>query len=115
MAVISVSPCPVEHVLAVRMRLEVERHCAGQGAALPQQEILRCPAACARSAAGFMQRREELVTQERLAGRQAVPFLGRHAGERIDDFYRHFRAASSDKRRIVPACIGRVHDDILAT
>jgi hypothetical protein len=46
------------------------------------------------------------VAQERLAGSQAIPLLGRHAGERIDDFYRHFRAASLNDRRVFSACIG---------
>ena len=46
MALVGVRPCPVEHILAVRMGLQVQRHRAGKRAALPQASGSTAPSRC---------------------------------------------------------------------
>jgi hypothetical protein len=83
---ICVRPRPVEHVLAVRMRLRVERQRAGEQAVVPCGEIAWRPAGTRGRAAGRVQRRQERVREQRLSGRERVP------RGRCDRFERHVGA-----------------------
>ncbi|MNN77410.1 hypothetical protein D3C81_1938660 [compost metagenome] len=76
-----VGPRIVEHVLAARMRFQVEGHGGGQRCAAPQREVVRRPAGAARRAAGFVQGVQEGVPQEGLVPRQRVPLAGVDAGQ----------------------------------
>jgi hypothetical protein len=59
------------------------------------------------------------VAQKRIAACEAIPLPGGNAGERIDDFYRHFRAVLIGACGMFSACVSfgvqSCHDDILAT
>ncbi|MCY1222830.1 hypothetical protein D9M72_349350 [compost metagenome] len=79
---IGIGPGPVEHVLAIRMRLGIERHRRGQPVAGPQRQEARMPAGLGACAAAGMQGMQEGVAQEGrgfgLAREQRVP------GGRVD-------------------------------
>ncbi len=84
-ALMGVRPGPVEDVFAVGVVLGEDRHGADQAARAVQEHDLRQPAGLCAGAAGVDQRREKLVTQERLLAGKRVPFGGIDAGERIGD------------------------------
>ena len=74
---VSIGPCPVEHILAVGVKLRVHRQCRCQRIVLPQGQILRLPAGILARAAGFMHGMQEGIGQKRirlrLQGYQCIP------------------------------------------
>ncbi len=78
---VRIGPRPVEHVLAVRMRLGVERQRPDERVGAPGGEVARRPARGRRGAAGLVQRAQERVGGERLPAGQGVPVGG---GDRRD-------------------------------
>ena len=75
MALVGVGPGPVEHVLAVGVGLEVERHRRDEGVAFPQRGVAGRPARARGDAAGGLEAGQEGVGEGGLAG-EGVP-LGR--------------------------------------
>lgn len=69
------------------MRLQIERHRAGELPAALEQQMLGAPAGARDGAARVLQRRKERVTHERIVAGEAVPVVGAHAFERIDHMY----------------------------
>jgi hypothetical protein len=84
-ALVGVGPGPVEHVLAVRMRLHVERHRARQPWAIPECQVLRRPAARRRRAAAAVKAVEECMGEGGVAPGERVPTRGVDAFERLED------------------------------
>ncbi len=84
-------PAMVEHVLTLAVALHVKRHRAQQRAVGRfGQEILRLPAGAPADRLGILQRLQEAMGQERVAGRAGrertnVPLRGLDAGQRIED------------------------------
>ena len=103
---IGIGPCPVEHVLAVGMRLDVERAGGRQLPAAPQRDEARRPAAAGRSAAALMHGAQVGVAHEGggcgLRGQQVVPGGGVDLGR---------RPVNADERvgqgSLVSACVHR--------
>ena len=76
---IRIRPGEIEHELAARMSLAIQRQCAHQPAAgVVRDQMLRRPSGPRRGAAGFLEREQEFMPQERLtlAAGECVP-LGR--------------------------------------
>src|SRR6185369_12685408 len=95
-------PTPIEHELAPRIALAVQRQSrfdfAGGGL---QQQMPRTPAGARADTTCALEREQELVTHERIAARlQRIPLLRGNAADRIDDAQRHFSACS--RRRAGP-------------
>src|SRR5580765_5760405 len=88
MTVIGIGPCPVEDVLAVGVRLGVQRHGTHERLALPQREIVRRPTRTLASATCLMKRMEKFVAQEGIPGGKRVPRPRLDRPQRIDDFGR---------------------------
>lgn len=65
MALVGVGPGPVEHVFAIRVPLEVQRHGGGEHVAVKQHQVLRLPARVFGGAAGRVQRVQEGVRHQR--------------------------------------------------
>ena len=84
-------PAMVEDVFALAVALHVKRDGALQGAVVGfGQEILRLPAGAPADRLGILQRLQEAVAEERVAGRARgqrarVPLLGFDCGKRFDD------------------------------
>src|SRR3546814_19076884 len=73
---LGIRPRPIEHVLAVRMKLAIQRQgCLQRALRVAQQEMGRLPAATPTHAAAVFQRAEEGVTkrsEERRVGKECV-------------------------------------------
>ena len=99
-------PAPVEDELAPRIALAVERQRGFEFAVRGlQQQMARHPSGAFADASGWLERQQEFVTHERIAGqigriRQGIPVLRRNGGDRIDNAQRHFSACS--QRRAGP-------------
>ncbi len=89
-----IRPRPIEHVLAVRMKLAIQRQgCLQRALRVAQQEMGRLPAATPTHAAAVFQRAEEGVTKEGLIiAQQRIPFGGRQFGEAVQGLDRHARS-----------------------
>jgi len=74
-APVRIGPAPVEYVLAVAVRLRVERHSANQFRLVPRRQEARCPAGFGCSATRAMQCREILVRQQRQVARKLIPVV----------------------------------------
>ena len=83
-ALVRLRPSPVEHVLAIRMRLREKRHRPDQGAGAADKEELRQPAGLRRGAARVDERGEKLMPHEGPRAGERVPFRGVHAAQRVD-------------------------------
>jgi hypothetical protein len=92
---VRIGPGPVEHVLAVRMALHVERNRARERPIAPAREILRLPAAALRGAPRAVQAVEERVRNRRVAIRHGIPLAGIDVPEPVEDLQRvgHLDAA----------------------
>ena len=92
----------VEDVFALAVALHVERRGAQQGAVLGLgQQVLRLPAGAPADRLGILQRLQEAVAEERVAGRArrqgaGIPLRGVDRGKRFDD-------AQADGRECHPA------------
>jgi hypothetical protein len=69
MPLVGVGPGPVEHILTVGVRLQVQRHCCLQPVAVPQRDVLRPPAAVRVGATRFMQGVQIRMAQKRVVAR----------------------------------------------
>jgi len=99
-AAVRVGPGPVEHVLAVRVQLQVRGNRSGRRAArVAQQQVPRNPAGFLADTAGQFERAQELVAQERLRRRAA----GASRGQRIPVVGRDTRQIVEDLRAIIVA------------
>ena len=93
-------PAMVEDVFALAVAFHVERGGALQGAVVAfGQQILRLPAGPPADRLGILQRLQEAVAEERVAGRArrqraGVPLLGFDRGKRFDD-------PQADGRRVI--------------
>jgi hypothetical protein len=95
-------PAPIEHELAPRIALAVERErCFDFAGGRLQEQVARDPASAGADASGALERQQEFVTHERIAARlQRIPMLSWNAVDRVDDAQRHFSACS--QRRAGP-------------
>ena len=75
MALIGIGPGPVEHIFAIGMLFQVQRHGAKQCVPVLEQQVLRCPAGGGASASGVVQGVQEDVLQERVVTGEPVPSL----------------------------------------
>ncbi len=74
---VGASPAEIEHELAPRMVLCIDRAGSEQVIALEQPDMGGLPAGRRRSAAGFLHRRKELMPEERaVRTRQRIPVGG---------------------------------------
>src|SRR5260221_7422187 len=86
-ALIGGGPGMIEDVLAVGMALEIKRRGADQPPArILEREMLRQPTVLRGRRAAFLERLEEIMREERIAGAGAgIPFGSRQLGDAIDD------------------------------
>jgi hypothetical protein len=93
-------PAMVEDIFSLAVAFHVKRDGALQGAVVGfGQEILRLPAGAPADRLGILQRLQEAVAEERVAGRArrqraGVPLLGLDCGKRFDD-------PQADGRRVI--------------
>ena len=80
-APISIGPRPVEHVLTVGMRLDVERHRADERLAAPRRHIAWRPAGFGCRAARLVQGVQKGVGKERPIADERVPGGARNRAE----------------------------------
>src|SRR5438046_4950683 len=85
MTVIGIAPCPVEDVLAVGMRLGVERHGTYERRALPQRQITRRPTRALAGTARLMERMQKFVAQEGMSCGECITRSRLNGSGRIDD------------------------------
>jgi hypothetical protein len=79
-------PRMVEHELAMRVCLHVERACAEEPFAVPERQVLRQPPGALADRLPFLERREPLPFQERRVARdERVPRRRRHLAHRSED------------------------------
>ena len=77
MFLVGTGPSPIEDIFAVRVCFQIKRHGAGKRLFVTHDQILRRPSRRGAGAAGFMQRVQKFVAQQRMAVRQRIPFGGR--------------------------------------
>ena len=94
---VRIGPRPVEYVLSVRVRLQIERHRGDQVAAVVAEYVLGPPAGGLASALGLMQRMQEGVREQRLVAGEPIPGGGLDAGQRVD--HGEFDCGQGDRRR----------------
>ena len=82
---VRVGPRPVEHVFAVGVRLDVERHRANEQRAVPRSKVARRPPCLRRRATGFVQRVQKRVRQKRPIADKRIPGRRGDRAERVDD------------------------------
>ena len=86
---IGIRPRPVEDVLAVGVRLQIQRHRADQLVAAPGSDVVWSPARLRRGATRVVQRVQERVREQRTIPHQAIPGGRFDRGKRVDEAERN--------------------------
>src|SRR5690606_8386233 len=73
MALISLSPALIKHILAARMVLQIQGHGTTQRLSTMDQEVMWRPACLWNGAASFVQCRQKRMTEQQVMARERVP------------------------------------------